>query len=51
MLFLVIGICIIVFVRAVEDTLTLLVILLLGWLVFAGWALLFVPKLRALFHS
>ena len=50
-IFLVIGVLIIVFVQAVEDTLTLLVVLLLGWLVFTSWALLFVPKLRALFYS
>lgn len=46
-----IGIGIVVFVGAVEDTLFLLVLLLLAWICFSAWGLILLPKFHALFQT
>jgi len=44
----VIGVSLIVFVAAVEDTLMLIVIILIAWIVFSVWGLVFAPKFQLL---
>jgi phosphate transport system substrate-binding protein len=48
---LIIGLSIIIFIKAVEDTLMVLVVLLLCWIIISAWGLLFLPKFHLLFQS
>jgi len=47
----IIAVVLIVFVNAVEDTLVILVLVLLMWIVFSAWGLIFGPKFHLLTQS
>jgi len=46
-----IGVAIIVFVRAIEDALVLLVLILISWIALSAWGLIFGPKFHLLTQS